>query len=176
MSNRSHIFIGGAIPDSSSVATFEVNGKSVSVKDGEFLHREEFEGPGMYLVRMTATSPQGASSERVRRVRVLQEDAVVAPEDVYVHLSPDESGTVVTITAGAAQDLPGAVLICEIQKPNGTVVRRWTREKVTPFRFTWDGTDIEGDTVEPGEYELVTVVRRGDQVVEEIRQPLQVRQ
>ncbi|MFP3902790.1 MAG: PQQ-binding-like beta-propeller repeat protein [Armatimonadota bacterium] len=176
VSNRSHIFIGGAIPDSFSVATFEVNGKSVSVEDGEFLHREEFEGPGMYLVRMTATSPQGASSERVRRVRVLQEDAVVAPEDVYIHLSPDDSGTVATITAGAAEDLPGAVLICEIQKPNGTIIRRWSREKITPFRFTWDGTDIEGNTVEPGEYELVTVVRRGDQVVEEIRQPLQVRQ
>ncbi len=172
VSNRNYVFIGGAIGDSSAVARIEVNGKPVAIENNRFMHREEFPGPGDYVLRVTATSSQGATSERVRRVRVISPADPQVPQDVRITARPATDADFVSFSLGLGGKIPRQRIVAEIQEPSGTVLQRWTHTGGAPFLIKWDGMTLSDRPVAPGDYMAVFALLVGDQMLARIRQPL----
>ncbi len=172
VSNRDYVFIGGTIADPSTVAAIQVNGKPVTIEDNRFMHREQFPGPGEYLLRVTATSTQGAASERVRRVRVISPSDPQVPQEVRIAARPAPDADCVTFTLGLGGKIPRQHIIAEIQETTGRVLQRWTHSGAGPFRITWDGMSLADEALPPGDYMAVFALVVGDQMLARIRQPL----
>lgn len=174
VTNRNWAFVGGSVRDPATVASIEVNGRRVAIEDNRFLHREVFEGPGSYVVRVKAVSTQGAVSERIRRVQVILPSDPQVPQTVRISGEPQVGSTLVSFTVGLGGSIGGQRIVAEIQRPDGVVVQRWTHPGAGPLTVTWDGVAMSGHPAAPGEYVGVFAMMVGGQMMARIRQPLQL--
>ncbi len=172
VSNRDYVFMGGSIGDPAAVAKIEVNGKPVAIENNQFMHREEFPGPGAYVLRVTATSSQGDTSERVRRVRIISPSDAEVPQEVRITAQPAADADFVSFTLGLGGKIPRQRIIGAIQKPDGTVLQRWARAGGGPFRIEWDGMTLSDKAVPPGDYMAVFALVVDGQMLTRVRQPL----
>ena len=172
VTNRDWAYIRGTVRDTDVIVGIEVNGQPVAIEDNSFLHRELFDGPGSYLVRVRALSTDGAVSERMRRVQVIDPTDARVPQTVRISGVPEAGTSLMSITMGTSGSISAQRLVAEIQRADGAVLQRWSESGSGPFTVTWDGTALSGDAVAAGEYLGVFALMVGDEMVACIRQPL----
>ncbi len=174
VTNRNYAHVGGKIGDPSMVARIEVNGAPAAMDGATFLHKEVFDGPGLYTMRVVAISPHGVTSERTRRVRVIAPSDPQVRESFVIQGTPVKGSRYVSFTVGMGGKIHGEMLVMEVQTSDGTAVARWTHAGPGPTVVNWDGHNMSGEAVLPGEYMGVFALMLGDQLLARIRQPLKI--
>jgi len=174
VTNRNYAYVGGTIGDPTMVARIEVNGTPAAMEGTKFLHKELFDGPGLYSMRVVAVSPHGVTSERNRRVRVIAPSDPQVREPFVVQGTPVKGERYLSFTVGMGGKIHGEMLVIEVQTAEGTVVQRWTHSGSGPTVVNWDGHNMSSEAALPGEYMGVFALMLGDQLLARIRQPLTI--
>lgn len=174
VTNRNYAYVGGTIGDPTMVARIEVNGTAAAMEGSKFLHKETFDGPGLYTMRVVAISPHGVTSERTRRVRVIAPSDPQVRESFVVQGTPVQGSRYLSFTVGMGGRIHGEMLVMEVQTAEGAVVQRWTHPGSGPTVVNWDGHNMSSEAVLPGEYMGVFALMLGDQLLARIRQPIRI--
>lgn len=138
----------------------EVDGQIVHNDGGQIRVAKTFDADGTYPVMMV--TDKGTPAERVfcRLVVVDTSDEPTSLREVA--FSPDGDGRGDTIVFRVSAEAPAdvvAVRIVDIRDLQGNAVRTWSAPGAGETSFIWDGTDLAGNPVPAGVYQVIYTVK-----------------
>jgi outer membrane protein assembly factor BamB len=173
--NQNTLHVGGRVTAGSGIASVRVNGLEAPIKDGEYHTQLTFPGKGQYPLLIEAVDRSGKVTPYRRDVKVLEGLDALAPDKLIFR---QRSGlTAVTMVPGVRAPEAGKYRrIVEIRNAQGQLVHNWVAPGDQPREFPWNGTNANGASAPPGDYEIIYILSAAQGPVAWIRQRIEVQE